>query len=194
MAEPSTTPESEDRRDPEAARSSEEFDQVYQELRTLARARLKSGLGGQTLQATALVHEAWIKITSAESESLLGTDPARFYALAARAMRFLLVDHARRRGANKRGGGERSSGIDPDEVVVDADEAARGEILQLDAALEKLSQVDERKAQVVLLRHFAGLSVEETARSLGLSPATVKREWSFARAWLEQEILESRNA
>lgn len=164
-----------------------DFDQVYQELRSIARRKLGAGLAGHTLQATALVNETWLKLASAESKTQLGSDPSRFFALAAKAMRFLLVDHARKRSTLKRDAGRRAAELDPNELAATAD-PEDAQLLQLDAALEKLREVDERKAKVVELRHFAGLSVEDTAKALELSPATVKREWSFARAWLEREM------
>lgn len=167
------------------------FLEVYDELRALARQRLAAGLGGHTLQATALVHEVWLKLASPIAQTLAARDPRHFYATAARAMRFILVDHARRKGALKRSGGASATGADPrdpDELPAPESAADGGEVLRLDAALEKLAAVDARKAEVVMLRHFAGLSVEEAAEALAISPATVKREWQFARAWLLREM------
>ena len=177
----------------EAPRPDPDFDAVYEELRTLARRKLRAGLAGHTLQATALVHEAWVKLASVESRTQLGAEPGRYYSLAARAMRFLLVDHARRRSALKRGGGGRSAGVEPDELPAEAEPGQDEQLLALDVALEKLRALDARKAEVVELRHFAGLSVEDTATALGISPATVKREWTFARAWLENEMSAERS-
>lgn len=160
------------------------FSAIYEELRGLARQRLLQGLAGQSLQATALVHEVWLKMAASGSE--LTADPRHFYATAAQAMRWILVDHARKKSSLKRGAA--SVEADPEQLPqAAADERAEG-LLALDAALERLERADARKHQVVMLRHYAGLSVEETARTLELSPATVKREWQFARAWLVREM------
>ncbi|MEM7305089.1 MAG: ECF-type sigma factor [Planctomycetota bacterium] len=162
------------------------FERIYDELRGLAQRRLRQGLGGASLQATALVHEVWLRL--AGDRSLALRDSSHYYATAAQAMRWILVDRARRRvlGPGRRG---------PDDPPVDelpeasaADEARDREILRLDEALGRLERSHPRKAQVVLHRHFAGLSVEETAEALSLSAATVKREWAFARAWLLREL------
>lgn len=159
-----------------------EFTAIYDELRHLARRRLAGGLAGQSLQATALVHEVWLKMAAAGSE--LTADPRHFYSTAAQAMRWILVDHARRGSATTRNRARVE--VDPDRVP-EEERTAEG-YLSLDAALEKLERTDARKHEVVMLRHFAGLSVEETARTMNVSPATVKREWSFARAWLLREL------
>lgn len=159
------------------------FVAIYDELRSLARARLERGLAGSSLQATALVHEVWLKLAGAED---VPDDPRHFYATAAQAMRWILVDHARRKGAAKRAVVREER--DPDELPAATVDADAPEILALDEALERLGARDPRKAEVVLLRHFAGLSVEDTAQALELSPATVKREWQFARAWLVAEL------
>ena len=155
---------------------------VYDELRQLAEQRVREGLAGHTLQATAIVHEVWLKL--AAEPALEFRDTHHFRALAAQAMRWFLVDQARRRGAGRRAhardertlSGIAAVGDDPDLV------------LELDDALRRLREVDDRKARVFELRHFAGLSVEETAETLGVSAPTVKREWAFARAWLAREL------
>ena len=153
---------------------------VYDELRGLARAHLRREQGA-TLVTTELVHEAYEKLLGPRS-SYGGR--GHFFGAAARAMRQILVDHARRRGRAKRGGGARAAALD--EVGEIAAPAAGGEvdILDLDAALTRLAALDARQAAVVECRYFGGLSVEETAEALGLSTATVKRTWRTARAWL----------
>lgn len=164
---------------------------VYAELRELARHRMAAERPGQTIQATALVHEAYLR--------LVGDDPARaaawddrghFFAAAAEAMRRILVERARRKGRQRHGGGRRR--VDLDEAAVVADDPAE-DLVALDAALEALEAYDERKFRVVLLRRFAGLSIEATAAALGVSPATVKTDWSFARAWLHRKLEETRD-
>jgi RNA polymerase sigma factor (TIGR02999 family) len=157
---------------------------VYDQLRALAQRRLQSERAGHTLEATALVHEAYIKLVGHERIDWKGR--GHFYVAAADAMRKILVDHARKRGAHKRGADWRR-------VALTMEELATGEhldeLLALDDALEALRAEDEQAAQVVQLRFFAGLSVDETAESLGLSARTVDREWAFARAWLQQRLL-----
>lgn len=157
---------------------------VYDELRKLARHRLSDLPPGRTLQATALVHEAWLKLVG-------DADPGwnhrgHFFGAAARAMRDILVDHERRRRSLKRGG-------DRLRIEVSQELAADGgappeDLLELDAALRRLEQDRPRHHQVVMLRHFAGLTVPETAEALGISPATVDRDWAFARAWLHRTL------
>ena len=153
---------------------------VYDELRVIARAALRRERDGHTLVTTALVHEAY--------EKVLGPEPAfssrgHFFGAAARAMRQVLVDHARRRDRVKRGGGERPVPLDAVGEVA-APGAPGVDLLDLDAALTRLAALDPRQAAVVECRTFGGLSVEETAEALGVSPSTVKREWRTARAWL----------
>ncbi len=168
---------------PSGAGHAQEFGRIYDELRALASARL-SGRGGSagttpSLQATAVVHEVWLKL--ADAPEWAEADESHYFAIAAQAMRWILVDRARRRRL------ERASTTALDAVQVN--EGHRDdELLALDAALAKLERVHPRKAAVVAHRYFAGLSVEETGRVLGTSPATVKREWSFARAWLIREM------
>jgi RNA polymerase sigma factor (TIGR02999 family) len=159
------------------------FPLVYNELRQMARHRMRAERPGHTLSPTALVHEAYLKL--AGLERIEWRNRAQFFALAAQAMRQVLVDHALRRKAHKRGGGQ---------VHVTLDEGERGyappleEILALDEALRRLEETDERRARVVVCRFFAGMEVEETAAALGTSEATVKRDWSVARAWLNREL------
>ena len=152
---------------------------VYDELRHLAAARLAGEAPGQTLQATALVHEAWLKIAGEDRRQWQGR--THFFAVAAQLMRRIMVDHARQRQALKRGGGA---------LKVTLDEAAHAveeravELLALDEALEKLAALDKRKADVVEMRYFGGLTMEEIADVLKVHVNTVTREWSAARAWL----------
>jgi len=157
--------------------------QVYEQLRAIARAKLAQQPPGHTLQATALVHEAFLKIR--DHPSIVSAEPARFYHAAAQAMRQILIDHARARGRVKRGGGIRREFADVAEL---ADEQDPAEVLALDEAISRLEQVEPRAADVVKLRFFAGLTVEETAEALSLSERTVKREWQYARAWLFREL------
>ena len=164
--------------------------QVYEELRRLAAARLASERAGHTLQPTALVHEAYLRLI--QGETGLGSDPrwenrGHFFAAAARAMQRILVEHARARGRDKRGGGMKrvdldsslAAGSDPDAMV-----------LALDELLEKLGEHDPQKAELVRMRYFAGLTVEEAAEALGISVATAERHWAFARSWLYSRLAE----
>jgi RNA polymerase sigma factor (TIGR02999 family) len=162
--------------------ASELMDLVYSELRGLARAKLQ-GSPGHTLQATALVHEAYLKLFGSEPGAW--QDRAHFFAAAARAMRSVLVDHARARQAVKRGGGAQRVTLST--ALGSADDGAF-EVLAVHEALAKLEAVDPRKARLVELLFFAGLNVEEAAAVLELSPRTVKRDWRFARTWLFKEL------
>lgn len=152
--------------------------QVYQSLRELARRHLAGERAGQTLSTTALVHEAWLSFSDAAPSF---RDRAQFYAYAATTMRHILVDRARRRMAQKRGGGE--ARLDLDAVDVPVDDAA-GELLVLDRALDRLGALEPRLARVIELRFFAGLSVEQTAEVLDIVPRSVVRDWARARAFL----------
>ena len=154
--------------------------QVYEQLRAIAAARLQGQPAGHTLQATALVHEAYLKLQ--DHPSILGGERARFFHAAAQAMRQVLIDHARGKGRVKRGGGAARRELA--DVAQLAAEDDVDQILALDEALRRLEQQDPAAAQVVKLRFYAGLSVEETAAVLGVSERTVKRDWQFARAWL----------
>jgi RNA polymerase sigma factor (TIGR02999 family) len=155
---------------------------VYQDLRAIAR-RQFGGRKDGTLQTTALVHEAYLKL--AKHSHLSVQDRHHFFALAAKAMRQLVVDHARKRLADKRGGQVPVVTLDDVNVAVMSRAA---EIVALDDALDRLEQLDESLAKIVELRFFAGLSVEETANVVGCSPRTVKREWRKARAILHAEL------
>jgi RNA polymerase sigma factor (TIGR02999 family) len=168
------------------ARSGEELvPLVYAELRKMARIRLSAERGAHTLQPTALVHEAWLRLMQQHGANW--QNRAQFFAIAAQAMRRILVDHARRRQADKRGAGEAAVQID-DLAEVLIGPVPDEQMLALDAALERLAALDDRQARVVELRFFGGLSVEETGVVLALSPTTIKREWATARAWLFREI------
>jgi RNA polymerase sigma factor (TIGR02999 family) len=158
---------------------------VYAELRRIARIRLSAERGGHTLQPTALVHEAWLRLM--QQHGATWQNRAQFFAIAAQAMRRILVDHARRRHSNKRNNGEAPLTLDNIEDIV-ASPVPDEEMLALDAALDRLSNLDARQARVVELRFFGGLSIEEAAQVLDLSATTVKREWTTARAWLYREI------
>lgn len=157
---------------------------VYDELRGLA-ARLMGQRGGHTLQATALVHEAWLKLARRERAGDGWDGRAHFLAVAARAMRQVLVNHARDRGAQKRGGEAMRVTLDEAIGAVEVDAV---EVLALDDALQRLAQLDPRQAKVVELRSFGGLSIEEVATALGVGLTTVKADWRFARAWLRREF------
>jgi RNA polymerase sigma factor (TIGR02999 family) len=160
---------------------------VYDELRRLAASYIRRERAGQTLQATALVHEAYVRLIGEKAHNW--QNRTHFLAIAALSMRQILVQRARARNAAKRGG-------DPERITLDENllRAPSGNTVQeidlvaLDAALEKLAALDARQAKVVELRYFGGLSVEEAADVLGISAATVKRDWTLARAWLKREL------
>ena len=160
-------------------------EQLYGELHRLAAVYLRGESPGHTLQPTALVHEAFLRLSSQHVE---WQDRAHFLGIAANTMRRILVDHARRRSADKRGGALGAVTID-DNLASDASDARSPlDVLVLDDALERLAALDPRAARVVELRFFGGLDVEEVATVLEISPASVKRDWSFARAWLAREL------
>ncbi|HEX6307485.1 MAG TPA: sigma-70 family RNA polymerase sigma factor [Longimicrobiales bacterium] len=152
---------------------------IYEDLRAIAHRQLAREHGGHTLQTTALVHEAYLKLV--DHTRVTGRGRAYFFAAAGRAMRQVLVDHARRRATQKRGGGAEVVSLDESRVAVD-DFAA--ELLDLDRALDQLARLNPRHARVVECRFFGGLSVEETAEALDVSTRTVKSDWALARAWL----------
>ena len=156
---------------------------VYQDLRALARSHLRRERAGHTLQATALVHEAFFKLLGQRSP---WHNREQFFAVASRIMRRVLVDHARARAAMKRGAD--APRIELEDSLAVASEARSLDLLDLDRALERLAALEPRLARVVELRYFGGLSVEEAARVLECSDRTVKRDWSFARAWLLREL------
>jgi RNA polymerase sigma factor (TIGR02999 family) len=156
---------------------------VYDELRRLARAYLRREHGARTLQTTALVHEAYLRLV--DQTCVDWKNRAHFFGVAAHLMREILVDHARRRQAGKRGGGALKISLDDRIGKRDARDA---DLLALDEALDRLSTMDPQQSRIVELRYFTGLSVEEAAEAVGMSPATVKREWRSARIWLYNEL------
>ena len=157
---------------------------VYAELRRLARYRMRKEQPGQTLNPTALVHEAYIRLVADEAVNWDGR--SHFFAAAAEAMRRILIENARRRKTLKRGGEMAQRELADDDAIVHFDDV--DELLDLDAAITKLATVEPELAKLVELRYFAGLPVEETAQALGVSARTVKRNWAFARAWLGREM------
>jgi RNA polymerase sigma factor (TIGR02999 family) len=164
--------------------SRELLPEVYDELRKLARARLARERHQQTLQPTALVHEAYLRVAGPDQRAQWDRR-GHFFAAAALAMRRILVERARHYQRMKHGaGGQR---VDLDSGIAGADPALT-DLVAIDEALTRLEQTDARKAKIVALRYFAGLSVEETAAALDISPATVKNEWKFARAWLYRAL------
>ncbi len=156
---------------------------VYHELRGLAQRRLAAERADHTLQATALVHEAYMKLI--DQREVRWQNRAHFFGVAALAMRRILVNHAKAKGRIKRGGGGAKVELTDGAAVTAGPDL---DIVALDEALKGLALVDERAARVVELRFFGGMSVEETAEVLGIAPATVKRDWTLARAWLLREI------
>ncbi len=162
------------------------FPIVYEELRTLAEAQLRRERSGHTLQPTAMVHEAYLKLVGQKDAHY--ESRSHLLAIAATAMRRVLVHHAEKRGSQKRGGGRGRLSIDTGPEIAEPGAGDPVDLLALDEALVRLAALDERKAKVVELRFFAGLSVPEAAAALGASPATVKRDWDFARVWLLREL------
>jgi RNA polymerase sigma factor (TIGR02999 family) len=156
---------------------------VYEELRKLAASRMANEAAGQTLQPTALVHEAWLRLSGPQPQ--VWRNRAHFFAAAAEAMRRILIDHARRKHAQRRGGGAKCIDLDQVDVAVQTDDES---LLAIDEALEKLGVQDPQSAALVNLRFFVGLSYEEAAQTLGISERTAKRCWTFARAWLYREL------
>ena len=163
---------------------------VYDKLREIARIQRRRQPSTETLNTTALVHEAFIKLFGSESRDF--NDRAHFMAVAATAMRQILISHARRNAAAKRGGGQAPATFEEVEQALESEAgfaAPKAEaVLALDRALERLHQHSQRQSQIVECRFFGGMSIEETAVALGISPATVKRDWSIAQAWLHREI------
>jgi RNA polymerase sigma factor (TIGR02999 family) len=158
---------------------------VYAELHRQATRAMRREAAGHTLQATALVHEAYLRLV--EQDRVVWRNRAQFFGVAAQCMRRILVDHARARHAATRGsGGPQLTLSDADAAVAAGD--AGLDVLALHEALERLAALDPDQGRLVELRYFAGLSIEETAVALGVSPATVKREWAVARAWLRREL------
>jgi RNA polymerase sigma factor (TIGR02999 family) len=170
-----------ERGDPHAAQ--ELLPLVYDELRKLAAQKMVQEGPGQTLQATALVHEAYLRLVGTEGRGW--NSRGHFFAAAAEAMRRILIERARRMHAARRGGGQNRLDLDPAELA--APERS-DDLLALDEALEQLAIKDARKAELVKLRYFAGLTMEQAAEALGISTATAHRDWNYARAWLHRSI------
>ncbi len=158
---------------------------VYSELKGLARRQMSGERADHTLQASALVSEAWLRLRDQVDEAR--DNPGRFYAAAAESMRRILIEHARRRGRQKRGGGLRKLSLDLVEV---ADSADLDQVLAIDVAIENLEAANSRAAALIRLRFFAGLTEVAAAEVLGISERTARREWTFARAWLYDALNE----
>jgi RNA polymerase sigma factor (TIGR02999 family) len=160
---------------------------VYRELRQLAAQKLSHEKPGQTLQATALVHEAYLRLVGVEGQTW--KSKTHFFATAAEAMRRILIENARRKHRLKRGGRRQRIDLEEGELSI---EGPSHDLIALDEALNKLAETDKEKAELVKLRYFAGLTVEQAAEVLGISPTTAKREWAYARAWLYRCITSGR--
>lgn len=158
---------------------------VYQELRQMAARKLSCEPPGQTLQATALVHEAYIRLVGPEAQNWKSR--SHFFAAAAEAMRRILIENARRKQSLKRGGGQRRVEIDDVQLAI---EEPSTDVIALDEALTKLAEEDRIVAELVKLRYFAGLTIEQAAEVLGITSRTANRYWAYARAWLYREIAE----
>jgi len=156
---------------------------LYKELKRIAAAQLRNERPGHTLQVTALVHEAYLKLV--DQRQVHWQNRAHFFGVAAQVMRRILLDYAKGRARGKRGGDVRKTSLD-EALTVSYDRAF--ELVEIDEALQRLEAFDQRQAKVVEMRFFGGLSVEETAEALGVSEPTVKREWAMARAWLHRQI------
>ena len=159
------------------------FPLAYQELRQLAAQRMSKELPGQTLQATALVHEAYLRLVGGEEQHW--SNRRHFFSAAAEAMRRILIDNARRKQSLRRGGDRKRIRLDDADLPI---EAASDDLIALDEALEKLAEKDRMKAELVKLRYFAGLTGEQAAEVLGISHSTADEHWAYAKAWLHFEI------
>jgi RNA polymerase sigma factor (TIGR02999 family) len=157
---------------------------VYEELRKLAAQKMAQERPGQTLQATALVHEAYLRLVDVERAQHWNSR-GHFFAAAAEAMRRILIDQARQKGSQRRGGGRDRRQLRDDDLIA---APVNDELLDLDEALARLAAVDPPAAELVKLRVFAGMTVEDIAQVRGTSPRTVKRDWAYARAWLGREL------
>jgi len=155
---------------------------VYKELQRLAHHYMQGERANHTLQTTALVNEAYLRLT--DLTRMQWRDRAHFFAMAATLMRRVLVDHARDRARDKRGGGVVFTALEDEPMAA----PSRIDALALDEALDRLAAIDPQHARIVEMRYFAGLTIEETSEALRISPATVKREWTFARAWLHHQL------
>lgn len=156
---------------------------VYDELRKIAAQYLRKERSGHTLQPTALVHEAYMKLV--DISDINWQDRAHFFAVSANVMRHILVDHARAKLAEKRGGDAERIALDD---AISLSNEPDVDVLAVDEALKELAEFDEQQARIVELRFFGGLTIEETAHVAGISPATVKREWAMAKAWLHRKL------
>ena len=184
---------SDPRRPPPAPPAEDLAPLVYDELRRIAAGYVSRERPGQTLQATALVNEAFVRLAAERPREF--ANRTHFLAIAALSMRQILVQRARARHAEKRGGGAEKISLDESLIANDAGVSGRSaerdggvDVLALDTALEKLAALDAQQAKIVELRYFGGLTVEEVAETLAISPATVKRHWTVARAWLKKEL------
>ena len=157
---------------------------AYEELRKLAAARMVNEAAGHTLQPTALVHEVWLRLAGHDAQTQFA-NRAHFFAAAAEAMRRILIERARRKGAGKRGGDWQRIDLDTVEIAAEADDDT---LLLVNAALEKLAREDANAAEIAKLRFFGGLTLEEAAQVLGVTKRTADRYWAFARVWLFDEI------
>lgn len=175
--------------DPSAA--AELLPMVYDELRKLASARLAQEKPGQTLQATALVHEAYLRLVGPGEPSASWDNRGHFFAAAAEAMRRILVEQSRQKKSMRRGGDRRRIDLDQDELMLDFDGAEADRILAIHEALMELETESPRKAQLVKLRFFAGMTLEEAAGVLGVAAVTAKRDWAAARVWLYRRVSDS---
>lgn len=177
-----------DRGDPKAA--AELLPLVYEELRKLAAARMANESAGHTLQPTALVHEAWLRLVGNDAQMQFA-NRAHFFAAAADAMRRILIDRARRKGSQKRGGNWERIDLDKVEFASDADDDT---LLLVNEALDKLAQEQPQAAEIVKLRFFVGLTLDEAGQVLGFTERTAKRHWAFARAWLYDAMKSTLNS
>jgi RNA polymerase sigma factor (TIGR02999 family) len=159
------------------------FPMVIDELRKIAHAHMRKESAGHTLQTTALINEAYVKLV--KQKDFEWNDRTHFFAVASKVMRHILLDYARTRSRSKRGGG--AVHVEFDEAIEVSDEKS-AELIALDDALNRLAAIDELKARIVEMRHFGGMSVEETAKALDIAPITVMRHWNLAKAWLRREV------
>lgn len=160
---------------------------IYDELRRQAARYLRQERPGHTLQTTALIHEAYVRLV--DQRNVQWQNRAHFFGIAAQMMRRILVDHARTKKRAKRGGSDIKVSLDDAAVAVKGQDL---DVVAVDEALSRLAKIDEQQSRVVELRFFSGLTVEETAEVMGISPATVKRDWSMAKAWLHRELSDDR--
>ncbi len=183
MSAPPLHPPREDSGEPRAGAAL--FPQVYDELRRLAAAKLAREAPGQTLQATALVHEAWLRLGADHQPQWQSR--GHFFAAAAESMRRILIDRARHRLAVRHGGGQQR--VEFDDLAVASPAASDDRLLDVNEALDQFAALEPQKAELVKLRYFIGLTIEESAHALGISEATAKRWWTYARTWLYQRML-----